>query len=200
MTAERPSWIGDFRRYASHQDPAKNRTASSDLESWDTFPFQGNLTPRPLQRPMDDEFIRDGAGGQGCATCESADDAIWANERWRVTTLSEPSGLPAILFLQPVEHVAEQSDLSDEMAAEFGVLSARIERAILAIGDIGRVHICKWGEGAEHLHWWFLARPARMYQLMSSFAEMWDEVLPPTPQNIWDANLAIIRRELQAKG
>ena len=29
-----------------------------------------------------------------------------------------------------------------------------------------------------------------MGQLRSSFAEIWDEVLPPTPQEVWDDNLA----------
>ncbi len=167
------------------------------LEAWDTFPFEGDLRPRSLRAPLDAELIRDGAGGVGCSTCEAPDDAyLWSNDRWRVRALEEPGGLPVILFLESRDHVSNHHALSAELAAEFGVLSARIERAILAVGEIGRVHICKWGEGAEHLHWWFLARPARMYQLMSSFAEMWDEVLPPTPEKIWKENLEIVRREL----
>ena len=43
----------------------------------------------------------------------------------------------------------------------------------------------RWGEGAEHLHWWFIGRPEGMGQLRSSFAEIWDEVLPPTPREVW---------------
>jgi hypothetical protein len=42
------------------------------------------------------------------------------------------------------------------------VLLGRIERAIRSLGDIGRVHVCRWGDGGEHLHWWFMARPARI--------------------------------------
>ena len=57
------------------------------------------------------------------------------------------------------------------------------------IDGFGRVHICRWGDGAEHLHWWFLARPARLPQLLSSFAAIWDEVLPPTPAEIWQENI-----------
>ena len=46
----------------------------------------------------------------------------------------------------------------------------RVERAVLAVGRIGRVHIGRWGEGAEHLHWWFIGRPEGFGQLRSSSA------------------------------
>ena len=59
----------------------------------------------------------------------------------------------------------------------------RVERAVLSVGGIGKVHIGRWGEGAEHLHWWFIGRPEGQGQLRSSFAEIWDEVLPPTPRD-----------------
>jgi hypothetical protein len=48
----------------------------------------------------------------------------------------------------------------------------------------------------SHLHWWFMGRPARTPQLASSFAAIWDDVLPPTPQEIWDVNLAAVVRAL----
>ena len=73
---------------------------------------------------------------------------------------------------------------------------SRIDRAISSIDGIERVHICRWGEGSEHLHWWFLARPSRMLQLASSFAEIWDDMLPPTPEAIWDSNLAQVKAVL----
>ena len=41
-----------------------------------------------------------------------------------------------------------------------GVMLGRVERAVLSVGEIGKVHIGRWGEGAEHLHWWFIGRPA----------------------------------------
>ena len=56
---------------------------------------------------------------------------------------------------------------------------------MLSVGEVGRVHIGRWGEGGAHLHWWFIARPAGLPQLASSMAEIWDEVLPPTPSEIW---------------
>jgi hypothetical protein len=43
-----------------------------------------------------------------------------------------------------------------------------------------------------------MARPARMPQLASSFAAIWDDILPPTPQEIWDANLAAVVAALES--
>jgi hypothetical protein len=101
-----------------------------------------------------------------------------------------------VLFLEPRLHVGEPGGLPDDLAAEFGVMISRIDRAVSSIDGIQRVHICRWGEGSEHLHWWFLARPSRMLQLASSFAEIWDEMLPPTPAAIWDSNLAQVKAAL----
>jgi hypothetical protein len=35
-----------------------------------------------------------------------------------------------------------------------------------------------------------------MEQFRSSFAAIWDDVLPPVPEEVWHANLEIVRREL----
>ena len=59
----------------------------------------------------------------------------------------------------------------------------------MSSGEIGRVHVCRWGDGSEHLHWWFMGRPARIPQLIGSFAAIWDDILPPTPDDVWQANL-----------
>jgi hypothetical protein len=71
-----------------------------------------------------------------------------------------------------------------------------VERAVRAVPHVGRVHVCHWGDGSYHLHYWFIARPARFPQLIGSFAAVWDDVLPPTPQHVWDENLAIVARAL----
>jgi hypothetical protein len=41
-----------------------------------------------------------------------------------------------------------------------------------------------------------MARPARIPQLIGSFAAIWDDILPPTPEEIWRDNLAVVAREL----
>ena len=85
------------------------------------------------------------------------------------------------------------------MAADLGVHLARIERAIRSVGEIGRVHVCRWGDGSEHLQWWFMARPARMPQLLGSSAAIWDDILPPTPESIWRENAAAAVAALERK-
>jgi diadenosine tetraphosphate (Ap4A) HIT family hydrolase len=170
------------------------------VETWDTFPFDGTMTPRALLPPVEREEPRHGEHGAGCRRCDLVDtEYCWVTERWRLYAPAEPSGLPVVLLLEPRLHYAEPGDLPDELASELGVLLARIERAIRSIGQIGRVHVCRWGDGSEHLHWWFMARPARIPQLIGSFAAIWDDILPPTPKQIWDANVAAVVAALDGR-
>jgi diadenosine tetraphosphate (Ap4A) HIT family hydrolase len=166
------------------------------LDEWESWPFEGDVRPKPLD-PLSEEPVIHGQGGVDCNACTKPDsDYLWTNERWRLTAL-EPSGLPVIVLLEPREHFAGPADLPDDLAADQGVMLGRVERAVLSVGGIARVHIGRWGEGAEHLHWWFIARPEGFGQLRSSFAEVWDGVLPPTPQDVWDDNLARVVRSLE---
>jgi diadenosine tetraphosphate (Ap4A) HIT family hydrolase len=167
------------------------------LEEWDSWPFEGDLRPKALRPPEPEPRIQ-GQDGVECTACGKPDaEYAWANEHWRLTA-PEPSGMPIIVILEPREHFAGPADLPEDLAREQGVMLGRVERAVLSVGEIARVHVCRWGEGAEHLHWWFIARPAGMGQMRSSFAEIWDSVLPPTPQEIWDDNLARVVRALES--
>jgi hypothetical protein len=42
-----------------------------------------------------------------------------------------------------------------------------------------------------------MGRPAGLTQLISSFAAIWDDVLPPTPQDVWRDNLARVVDQLR---
>jgi len=164
---------------------------------WATFPFDGEMRPRALQPPVAREAPRTGAGGVDCHSCAAADDEyLWTTERWRLRAFPKPTGLPLIVLMEPRDHYGDPGDLPEELAAELGVMLARVERAMRGIGGVGRVHVCRWGDGSEHLHWWFMARPARMPQLIGSFAALWDDVLPPVPEAIWRDNIAILVRTL----
>jgi diadenosine tetraphosphate (Ap4A) HIT family hydrolase len=159
------------------------------VEEWDTFPFDGEMTPRALRPPVEQEEPRHGEGGVNCRRCAASDDEyFWTEGRWRLYS-PEPNGLPIVVLLEPREHFDAPGDLPDEIAAELGIMLSRIERAIRSLDGIGRVHVCRWGDGSEHLHWWFMARPARFPQLIGSFAAVWDEILPPVPEEVWRANL-----------
>jgi diadenosine tetraphosphate (Ap4A) HIT family hydrolase len=101
-----------------------------------------------------------------------------------------------VLLLFPRTHYADPGDLPEELAGELGVLLGRVERAVRSIGEIGRVHVCRWGDGSEHLHWWFMARPARLPQLTTSLVAIWDDILPPLPEETWRENLAAVKAAL----
>jgi diadenosine tetraphosphate (Ap4A) HIT family hydrolase len=149
---------------------------------------------------VSEERRRSGEVAEECWRCQSGDAAaIWSDERWIVTPLAEPTGLPVVVLLFPRVHV-DVDGLSAELAAALGPMLVRVERAVRTVSDIGRVHICRWGDGSFHLHWWFMARPARLPQLIGSFAAVWDDVLPPTPEAVWRENLATVARALAADG
>ena len=170
------------------------------VETWESWPFRGEAQPRALEPPVEQEKPRFGEGGDDCWRCSRGDeDAIWANERWRLYALPEPNGLPIVVLLETREHFDAPGDLPEDLAAELGVLIGRIDRAICSVPGIGRVHVGRWGEGSAHLHIWFMARPARMEQLRSNFAAVWDDVLPPTPDDVWQENIRLVVAALDAQ-
>ena len=173
---------------------------SPPVETWDTWPFEGPVQPRPLAPPLEQEPPRQGEGGVDCNRCAASDDDyVWTNERWRLYAVDPPAGLPVVVLLEPREHYSAPGDLPETLAAELGVLMARIERAIRSVDGIGRVHVLRYGEGSDHLHIWFMARPARIGQLRSSFAAIWDDMLPRTPEHVWRENLRLVVAALNAE-
>ena len=177
----------------------KDSLTMPPVDEWDTFPFDGEMRPRALQPPEEVERPRFGEGGVDCGRCAASDDEyLWTNENWRLWAFDRPTGLPIVVLLESRAHYGEPGDLPDDLAAEIGVLLCRIEREIRALGNIGRVHVCRWGDGGEHLHWWFMARPARVPQLIGSFAAIWDDILPPTPEDVWRADLERLAAALRA--
>jgi hypothetical protein len=162
---------------------------------WDSWPFEGQIRPKELDAPVAEEKPRHGAGSVTCRACTNPQNVVWEDERWMVRSLSEPSGLPVIVLLEPKAHL-DFPDLDDELTAELGPMLLRVYAAVAGVPGVGNVHVGRWGEGSEHCHIWFLARPARMEQLRSSFAEIWDGVLPPTPEDVWRENLELVRAAL----
>jgi hypothetical protein len=168
--------------------------------TWDTFPFEGDLTVRKLEPPVAEEPARKGEEIADCKACQTPDDAyIWVSERWRVRSMDRPTGLPMILILEPRSHL-DLGDLSNLLAGELGVLTVRVERAVRSLDGVARVHVNRWGDGAAHLHLWFMARPRGQLQLRGSFLPMWDDILPPVPEAQWRENLALIAAWLEDFG
>jgi diadenosine tetraphosphate (Ap4A) HIT family hydrolase len=176
---------------------ARDALRTPPVEEWETWPFEGAARPRALLSPEERERPRFGEGGVDCRRCAASDDEyLWVDEHWRLSAFPEPTGLPVVVLLESREHYSEPGDLPDELAADLGVMLAKIERLIRGLGNIGRVHVGRWGDGGEHLHWWFIARPARMPQLIGSFAAIWDDILPPVPEERWHADLEALATAL----
>lgn len=167
------------------------------VHEWDMFPWEvvdGALVPKVVQAPgPGEEAPRAGAGGVDCRTCadQGGPRRIWENERWSLARPAQPTGLPLIVWLASKEHL-DYPDMSDDLAAEYGRISARLCRIMSELPNIGRVHVCRWGDGSEHLHVWFIARTARLPHIIGSMAVEWDEMLPPVPEEIWRADIRAV--------
>jgi len=151
---------------------------------WPIFPFEGDMSVRTVH-PFDDiDPPRSGeAGGSPCHCSGQADyepvPPIWQNDRWLIRPIrfgGERSPFPAYM-LETVEHL-DFDDFDEERAADLGVMSLRLERAMRAADDLGRVHINRWGDGGSHFHLWFLGRPRGAGQLRGFALPYWGFILP----------------------
>ena len=145
-----------------------------DFTQWPSFPFEGDFRVKQLDDPVAVEPPRRGEGDRECPRARRADDAyIWVGERWRVRAMDRPTGLPMVLILESRSHL-DLGDLPNLLAAELGVMTVRLERAIRSLDGVARVHVNRWGDGSAHLHLWFLARPYGRLQLRGTFLSLWD--------------------------
>ena len=147
-----------------------------------TLPYSEPLVPRePAERIVPEPPRRGEPGGPPCAICEGkTTKAVWSDENW---TLHPPVGgsLPGAVWLASRVHVDSFADLPDPLAADFGRVVGRIERAILSLGDIARVHLYRWGDGGAHFHVWLIPRPLGMVEAAGMMLPIWEDVLPNVP-------------------
>jgi diadenosine tetraphosphate (Ap4A) HIT family hydrolase len=160
-----------------------------------TLPYLEPLTNRePGARVIPEPPRRGEPGGEPCAIC-SADvtDAVWSDDNW---TLHPPvnTSLPGTVWLASRAHLDSFADLTPELAADFGRVAARVERAMLSLGDIARVHLYRWGDGGAHFHVWFVPRPLGMLEAAGHMLPLWEDVLPPVP----DEEAAVAARRVAA--
>ena len=160
-----------------------------------TMPYEQPLVPKaPGERVIPEPARRGEPGGQPCGICTGeATAALWSDDLW---TLHAPVGgsLPGTVWLASREHFDSFADMPARYAAAFGPVAAKIERAILAQGDIGRVHLYRWGDGGAHFHVWFLPRPLGMTDAAGMYLPIWEDVLPNVP----DADLEAAGKRVAA--
>ena len=99
-----------------------------------TLPYLEPLVPRkPAERQIPEPPRRGEPGGPPCAICAGGTtSAVWSDENW---TLHPPVGgsLPGAVWLASRVHVDSFADLPDDVAADFGRIAARVERAVLSL-------------------------------------------------------------------
>ena len=147
-----------------------------------TIPYEEPLVPRrPGARTVPEPPRRGEPGGPPCGVCTGRSaPAVWSDEHW---TLHPPVGgsLPGSVWVASRQHVDSFRDLAPEAAASFGALCGRVEDAILGLGDVGRVHLYRWGDGGAHFHVWFVPRPLGMLEASGMMLPLWEDALPNVP-------------------
>ena len=143
------------------------------------LPYSEPLVARaPAEWEIPEPPRRGEPDGPPCAICGGKTTSpVWSDEHW---TLHPPVGgsLPGTVWLASHVHVDSFADLPEPLAADFGRVAARVERAILSRGDVARVHLYRWGDGGAHFHVWFLPRPLGMVEASGMMLPIWEDVLP----------------------
>lgn len=181
--------------------PYGDRMSPDPLVGGPFFPFEAPLTVVPLDHPVVPEPPRNGGpGGDPCRRCAEPDaDVIWRDDIWNVRAGFAPTGLPMVAVLAPNEHLTLHS-MPAEVAASMGPVIRRVALAVEEIAGVGRTHFNRWGDGSEHFHLWFLARPLGMMQLRGAMIAAWDDMLPKVPDEEMAANIETVARALADQG
>jgi diadenosine tetraphosphate (Ap4A) HIT family hydrolase len=173
------------------------RLPLSRMTDWDVSPFEADgLRVSPLRPPVVPEPPRHGEDPADCSSCRRRDEGIWLDERWRLTRVPGV-GVPLAVILHSRDRY-DLTDLTDDQAAELGVVSTHVARHVQALPHISRCHIYRIGDGGAHLHVWFFARPEGQAQLFGSWLVVWDDLLPEYPAATAQADAAIVADALVA--
>jgi len=162
-----------------------------------TLPYTEPLTVRPPEELVIPEPPRRGEpGGEPCGICSgSTTSAVWSNDNW---SLHPPVGgsLLGAVWLASREHVDSFMDLSETAAGEFVKVVANVERGILSLGGVARVHLYRWGDGAAHFHVWMLPRPLGMLDAKGMMLPLWEDALPNRTDDELRAAALVVARAM----
>lgn len=103
------------------------------------------------------------------------------------------------VFLNTRAHV-DLSDMPVDVARELGPMMQRVEAALMAAGDVGRVHVHRWGDGSAHFHIWMYGRPVGDRQMLGFGLVLWAMTLPPISEHDWDESMKAIGSALDTEG
>ena len=174
-------------------------TSLDELIADPWFPFEGDVRVKQLLPRQVPEPERTSVRAEDCSACAKDDsEYVWTDANWRLRGDGEPGPIAGIVLLEPRGHYDSFADLPPELLAELGPRTARVERSLLALRDVARVHVARWGDGMGHFHLWFFPRPLGQLQLRGSMLPVWLDVLPPLPDAEKDSALSWIAAALAA--
>jgi diadenosine tetraphosphate (Ap4A) HIT family hydrolase len=168
----------------------------AELAADPAFPWNAGLVPKTLLEPHLPEPPRAGETAHDCPLCSRHDDDyLWTDDDWRLLAYRDVP-LRGCVILEARQHADSFADLSPTAMTSLGPTLARVERAVLSIGDVGRVHVARWGEGIAHFHQWVMPRPAGALQLRGPRLMAWMDALSDLPRSSVDAAHAAIGRAM----
>jgi hypothetical protein len=181
--------------------PYGERLPAGAVEGDPFNPFDAPLTVVPLADPVVPEPPRNGEqGGAECFRCANPDAyVIWRDQHWNVRCGFQPMGLPMVAALAPNAHTTLH-DMPTELAGSMGPVIRRVALAVGRIEGVGRCHFSRWGDGSEHFHMWFLARPLGMMQMRGAMLAVWDDLLPRVPDDELTVNIRTVAYALAENG
>jgi hypothetical protein len=134
-------------------------TGEGTTSAWEAFPFvvPDGARTRRVAELAETERPRDGEDPAEChcarvtgpGAVEQDADLVWHNDSWRLTRFPR-TGLPVLLLLSPRSH-HDLADLPEALAAELGVLTARLAAAVESLPSVARCHVSRWGTVAPTL-------------------------------------------------
>jgi diadenosine tetraphosphate (Ap4A) HIT family hydrolase len=150
-----------------------------------TLPYAEPLTLiNPADLVVPEPPRRGEPGGEPCFPCSAGSDAnlIWSDDQW---TLHNPglTSLPGSVWLASREHFDSFADMPADVAATFAPVCGRVERAVLSLGNVGRVHLYRWGDGGAHFHVWFVPRPLGRLDMMGPHLMTWEHSMPAATED-----------------
>lgn len=204
MTTDHPNLLpGERPHISAYHDrlPYGERMNAESLVGGPFFPFEAPLRVVPLEEPIVPEPPRNGEpGGEVCFRCADPDRyVIWRDDVWNVRAGFAPMSLPMVAAVAPNEHMTLHT-MPAHVAGSLGVVIRRVALAIGEIEGVGRTHFSRWGDGSEHFHLWFMARPLGMMQLRGAMIAAWDDLLPPLSDEMRAAHMTTVAHALAAGG
>jgi hypothetical protein len=160
-----------------------------------TLPDQTLTAREPADVVVPEPPRRGEPGGEPCFPCSAVSDSnqIWSDATW---TLHNPgqTSLVGSVWLASRTHFDSFADMPADVGTTFADVCGRVERAVLALGGIGRVHVYRWGDGGAHFHVWFVPRPLGRLDMSGPQLMAWEDVMPAAS----DAEIAEAGRRIAA--